>query len=166
MASSPNASESSPIWSGRITEWSIVAVVLVVLMWVFEHETRVVKGQSEKIMVWSTLATLRAAIGIDLLTRQVRPASSGLVERSPFRLLERRPASFAGDVAQRDMYLTPPGSWVFDPECGCIGYRMLYPQWLEPPQDADAIWFRIETKNGEVHLLPTSRYRWFGQSLN
>ena len=140
--------------------------MIIALMWVFERETRAVKGQSEKIMVWSTLATLRAAIGIDLLTRQVRPANAGPAQASPFRLLERQPASFAGDVAQREMYLTPPGSWVFDPDCGCVGYHLLYPQWLEPPQEADAIWFRIEVKNGDVHLSPTTRYLWFDRPLN
>ena len=149
-----------------MTEWSIVVLVLIALMWAFEHETRVVQGQSEKVMVWSTLASLRAALTIDQLTRQVRPTEAGPVEKNPFRLLERIPVNFAGEVAMRDVYRVQPGSWIFDPDCSCVGYRLLYPQWLEPAQETGAIWFRIAVTDGEVRLLPQTSYLWFGQAMN
>jgi len=81
-------------------------------------------------------------------------------------LLERIPANFAGEVVMRDVYRVQPGSWIFDPDCGCVGYRLLYPQWLEPAQETGAIWFRIAVTDGEVHLLPQSSYLWFGQAMN
>lgn len=154
------------MWSRRLTEWSIVALVIVALMWAFEHEVRVVQGHSEKIAVWSTLTALRASLQIDQLTRQVRPGSSGPVEKNPFRLLQSLPSNFAGEQAMRNAYLVNPGNWVFDPDCDCVGYRLLYPQWLTPAQEGDAIWFHIAIANGEVHLYPQTDYLWFGQPFH
>lgn len=165
MARDTSAPQSSPLWSRRLTEWSIVALVLVALMWAFEHEARVVQGQSEKIVVWSTLSALRAAVLIDQLTQHVRPTNSGPVQKNPFLLLQRLPANYAGERAMRDMYLVAPGSWVFDAGCGCVGYRLLYPQWLEPAQETGAIWFRLAVADGEVRLEPQGQYLWFGQPL-
>jgi hypothetical protein len=150
------------MWSLRLTEWGIVALVLVALMWVFEHEVRVVQGQGEKVMVWTTVAALRAALTIDILTRQVRPKNQSAQERNPFQLLQTVPSNFAGELPVREVYSLPPGSWAYDPECACVGYHLLYPQWLEPAQAGDTVWFRIDISDGAVRLIPQSHYLWFG----
>ena len=159
--------------SRRVIEWSIIAAVLIGLVWALEHEVRVVRGQGERVAVRSTLASLRAALVIDHLTAQVRPKSSAAAAASataaaknPFTLLQGVPPNYAGERAMRDIFSAPPGSWVYDAECGCIGYRLLYPQWLEPEQTADAIWLRIGGANGEPRLVPLADYRWFGYRLN
>ena len=77
MARDASAPPAPPLWSRRLTEWSILALVVAALMWAFERQARQVQAQGEKVMVWSTVAALRAALTIDLLTRQVRPAERG-----------------------------------------------------------------------------------------
>ncbi len=162
MARDPSAPQAKPLWSLRLSEWSVVALVLVALMWAFEHEARAVQGQGEKMMVWSTVSALRAALTIDMLTRQVRPAQQGAKEKNPFRLLQTLPANFAGEMAVRDVFSLPSGSWAYDPDCPCVGYHLLYPQWLEPAQHGDTVWFRIDIQDGAVRLVPLSHYLWFG----
>lgn len=159
--------------SRRLIEWSIIAAVLISLVWALEHEVRVVRGQGEKVAVRSTLNALRAALVIDQLLGQVRGAptatpapTAGRMVKNPFTLLQQVPPNFAGDLAMRNIYSVPPGSWVFDPECGCVGYRVLYPQGLEPAQEADTLWFRIGIRSGNVSLIPLAEYRWFGQRLH
>jgi hypothetical protein len=159
---------ASPLWSRRLIEWSIVVAVLIALIWVLEHQARVVQGQGEKVAIRSTLASLRAGLVIDQLMSHVRPAEAGGAAKvkNPFSLMQGVTTNFAGELAMRNIYSVPPGSWVFDPECGCVGYRLLYPQWLEPAQEAGAIWFRVGGAEGEVRLAPLAGYFWFGQRLN
>jgi hypothetical protein len=149
-----------------MTEWCTVALVLVALMWAFERQVRVVQGQGEKAMVWSTITALRSALTIDLLTRHVRPAQQGPNEKNPFHLLQYMPGTFVGERAQREALSLTPGSWVYDPECECVGYRLLYPQWLEPAQAADTIWFRVQVVDGAVRVAPLTHYLWFGLPPN
>ncbi|MEO7107620.1 MAG: hypothetical protein ABIZ09_14690 [Rhodoferax sp.] len=165
MAREPSDLPSSPLWSRRLLEWGIVALVLIGLIWAFGREVRSLQGQSEKVLVWSTLASLRTALVINQLARRVRPDDRSLVENDPFKLLERVPPNFAGEMPMRDAYVAAPGSWLFDVECRCVGYRLLYPEWLEPPQETDTIWFRIGAVNNEARLIPLAEYRWFGQRL-
>jgi hypothetical protein len=42
----------------------------------------------------------------------------------------------------------------------------MYPQWLEPAQLDDVIWFRLSTSSGEVRLVPQVPYIWLDQPLN
>lgn len=143
----------------------MVALVLVGLIWTFDHEVSVVRGESEKVMVWSTLAALRAALAIDQLTRHVRPGTPAPTDKNPFRLLQKLPANYAGERPMGDVLQVPPGSWVFDPLCVCVGYRLLYPQWLEPQPRDGAIWFGVGDVSAEFQLAPHAHYRWFGQKL-
>jgi len=156
--------------SRRVVEWSIIAVVLIGLVWALEHQMRVVRGQGERVAVRSTLGSLRAALVIDQLMAQVRAknATSGATaaSKNPFILLQGVPPNYAGELAQRDIFSVPPGSWVYDPQCGCIGYRLLYAQWLEPEQAAGAIWLRVGGATGEPRLVPMADYLWLGQRLN
>lgn len=154
--------------SRRVVEWTIIIAVLIGLVWALEHQVRVVQGQAERVAVRATLASLKAALAIDQLMGQVRPVTAGLAvaPKNPFALLQGVPPNFAGEHPLRDIYTVPPGSWVFDSECGCVGYRLLYPRWLEPVQVADAIWFRVGSVVGDARLSPLADYRWLGQSLN
>lgn len=153
--------------SRRVVEWSIVAAVLISLVWALEHQVRVVRGQGERVAVRSTLGALRAALVIEQLLGQVRAGgATAAATKNPFNLLQVVPPNYAGELVQRDIFSVPPGSWVYDPECGCVGYRLLYPQWLEPEQTADAIWLRVGGTGGEPRLVPMADYRWLGQRLN
>jgi hypothetical protein len=156
--------------SRRVVEWSIVAAVLIGLVWALEHQVRVVRGQGERVAVRSTLGSLRAALVIDQLMAhaRVKDANPGAttVPKNPFTLLQGVPPNYAGELAQRDIFSVPPGSWVFDPECRCIGYRLLYADWLEPEQTAGAIWLRVGGTTDEPRLVPMADYRWMGQRLN
>lgn len=156
--------------SRRVVEWSIVAAVLIGLVWALEHQVRVVRIQGERVAVRSTLSALRASLVIEQLMGQVRHQNkngpSASTPQNPFTLLQGVPPNYAGERAQRDIFSVPPGSWVYDPECACIGYRLLYPEGLEPEQVADAIWLRVGATAGEPRLVPMAEYRWLGQRLN
>lgn len=148
-----------------MAEWSILSLAVLVLLWFLGRQLQEVQAQSERVVVWSTLAQLRAALMLEQLSHHIRPNEKAATEKNPFRLLQTLPPTFAGDVAMRDAEAVPPGSWMHDPACGCVGYRLLHPQWLEPPQMADTVWFRITVSTGEAHLIPYAPYRWFDQPL-
>lgn len=161
--------------SRRAVEWSIVAAVLMGLVWALEYHARVVREQGERVAVRTTLNALRMALVLEHLMAQVRakdpvgtppsaaPTAPG---KNPFTLLQTVPPNYAGERAQRDIFQVPPGSWVFDPECACVGYRLLYPRGLEPAQTADAIWLHVTVDAGTPRLQPLDNYRWLGQRVH
>jgi hypothetical protein len=155
----------SPLWSRRLTEWSLVALILLGLGFAFEREIRSLQAQSERVLVWSSLASLRTALVLNRLARQARPDDAKLSVQNPFLLLQQLPPNFAGEVPMRDVYRVAPGSWVFDPECPCVGYRLLYPEWLEPAQDVGVVWFRIGSTVSGSTLTPQADYLWLGTRL-
>ena len=151
-----------------MVEWGILVVVVRVLAGVFGRQVRVVQGQAERASVQSTLGALRTAFVVDHLQQAVN-ASKSLVavpQRNPFLLLKALPANYAGEFAVLKMDALAPGSWVFDPDCGCIGYLLLYPQWLESPLDTTAVWFRIGVPPEALQITPSKAYVWQGQLLN
>lgn len=166
LARASNALLPSPLWSRRITEWSLVALVILGLIWAFEREIRSLQAQSERVFVLSTVASLRTALVLNRLTRELRPGDASLLEKNPFRLLQQIPSNYAGEMPMRDVYQVAPGSWVLDPECYCVGYRLLYPEWLDPPQVLGVIWFRVGNVQGETTLNPLLDYRWLGTGQN
>lgn len=142
-----------------------MAFVLVALMWAFDREVSVVQGEAERVVVWSTLASLRAALVIDQLTHHVRPTTGKVADKNPFRLLQSLPSNYVGEHAMRDVSLVPPGSWVFDPSCNCVGYRLLYPQWLEPVQVTGTVWFQVGEASSDFRMAPHEDYRWLGHAM-
>ena len=146
-------------------EWSILSFVVLVLLLVLGHHVREVQGQGEKVAVWSTLTQLRAALMVQQLAHHIRSKGDAPTEKNPFRLLQTLPPNYAGEMAMQEADKFQPGNWVYDPTCACVGYRLLFPQWLEPIQTADTIWFRIAVTTGEAHLVPEAKYLWFGQAL-
>ena len=148
-----------------MTEWSLVVLIVLGVGFAFMREIRTMQGQSERILVWSTFTSLRTGLVLNRLARQVRPDDSGLIEKNPFLLLQELPPNYAGEIRMRDVHSVPPSSWVFDSECNCVGYRLMYPEGLEPPQEADAIWFQVDASIGMARLVPRANYRWFNQVL-
>lgn len=151
-----------------MVEWGILVVLVVVLVGVLGRQLRVVQGQAERASVQSTLGALRTAFVIDHLQQTVNTPKSGVavLQRNPFKLLKAVPANYAGEFAVLKMDAVAPGSWVFDPVCGCIGYLLLYPQWLESPPDTTAVWFRIGAPPETLQITPLQAYVWQGQLLN
>ena len=162
MARAPAPYLQSPLWSGRLTEWSLVALVLLALGFAFEREIRSLQAQSERVFVTSTVASMRTALVLNRLARELRPDDATLVVKNPFLLLQQVPTNFAGEVPMRNIYRVAPGSWVFDPECACVGYRLMYPEWLEPAQEVGAIWFQISKTGNNQSLKPQANYVWLG----
>jgi len=157
---------ASPWQNHRLLEWALVAAVLVALIGAFERQVGVVQGQAERLTVQLTLKLLRDTLTLEQLLKATRPpvASTQPKTTNPFALLQGVP-NFAGNATKATVGTVSPGNWVFDPECGCIGYRLRYPQGLEPTQEADVIWFRVEAVNGVFRLSPQANYRWFEQVL-
>ena len=143
-----------------------MALVLLALGFAFERETRALRAQSERALVWSSMASLRTALVLNRLAQRVRPDDKSLAVQNPFLLLQQIPANFAGEVSIRDIHTVAPGSWVFDPACPCVGYRLLYPEWLEPAQEVGTIWMRITSSTqGGAGLTPQADYLWLGTRL-
>ncbi len=172
---------AAPLWRGRTLEWSILVVVLLVLIGVFGRQVRVIQGQAERSAVQASLGALRTALVVDHLAQSVnsvRPvglvsatatasSTASAPRQNPFLLLGRVPANYQGEVDVLQIDTVPPGSWVFDPVCSCIGYRPLYPQWLEQPADASALWFRVDAVKGSAprQISALEQYVWQGIAL-
>lgn len=159
---------TAPLWSGRVLEWGMVVLVLLTLMGVFERHVQGVQSQGEFAAVKSTLGALRTALVLDFLQQTVHTASPNVVaqQRNPFLLLKAVPANYAGEFGALHMETVAPGSWVFDPNCGCIGYLPMYPQGLESPAPTPVIWFKVGGAPGPLQMTAMDTYLWQGQVLN
>lgn len=151
-----------------MVEWSILLLVVLVLMGVFGRQVRVVQGQGELAAIKSTLAALRMALVIDHLQQSVQTPGAGVAaqQRNPFLLLKGLPANYAGEVGLQQIDAVAPGSWVFDADCGCIGYRPLYPQWLESPVNTQAVWFKVGAASGPAQITAMQVFVWQGQVVD
>lgn len=160
----------------RIAEWSLLTLVLVVLLSVFGHQVRAVQVQAERAAVQSTVGALRTALVLRHVTAQLAgnavvaqpmaPTEPNTAQVSnPFLLLKALPGNFAGSFAMEHADAMPLGAWAFDADCGCVGYRLLYPDALEQPEGAQAVWFRIDNSSVVLQMVPVARYVWQGQVL-
>ncbi len=137
-------------------------MLVVVLIWVFERQTRVVRGQAEHVAARSTLNALR--LSLTIVQRTPTGASRmPALPFNPFTLFQVVPGNFAGERAKSDTDDLPPGSWVYDPDCGCVGYRLMFPEWLESSEGS--IWFRMDSSADGVQLVPLAEYVWLGQRI-
>jgi hypothetical protein len=162
----------------RLAEWSLVTLVLVALISVFGHQVRAVQIQAERAAVQSTVGTLRTALVLSHVMAQLDAATAdGLHRRggallpagsapNPFLLLKDMPPNFAGSFAMEHADTMPLGAWAFDADCGCVGYRLLYPDALEVPEGAQAVWFRVEKMGAVFQMVPLTPYVWQGQVVN
>lgn len=149
-------------------EWSLLAGVIVVLVVVFGREVRLVQAQGEVAAIRSTLGALRTALVIDHLQKSVASPDAALASpaTNPFELLPRRPANYLGEMTAEQLRAGQPGSWVFDPGCGCVGYLPLYVQGFESPSGDTLVWFRLTGAPGPLQLTAKESYIWQGSVLD
>jgi len=161
MAHSANARLQS-LSLRRPIEWLLMAVLIMVLLAVFMRYVRQVQGQSELAAIKSTVGTLRTALVIDHLRRQVLPtnAQTAPPTRNPFELVKQKPGNYFGVVSQTQSASVPPGSWVFVDSCACVGYLPLDGLWLDSPSSDPLIWFDVTGAPGVLQLVPKERYLW------
>lgn len=153
--------------SGRMVEWGILALVVLVFVGVFGHHVRVVQGHGERASVMSTLGALRTALVVAHLQSQLQKAQPALsVRPNPFLALDAPPPNYAGEKSVLESLDSAPGSWVYDPQCACIGYLPLNPQWLDAPPEAAALWFKVKSGTGAPELVPMDHYIWQGLELH
>ena len=157
-----------PWQNRRAVEWSLLVLVILVLMAAFAHQLRVVQAQGELAAIKTTLGALRTALVIDHL--QAATTSKGqlveIAQRNPFLLLDHVPGNYVGAMAGSNADTLPPGNWVFDAYCNCIGYGPMYPFALTEGGGAPTLWFRISAPPGPLQISPVQAYRWQGELLN
>ena len=141
---------------------------ILVLSLVFAHHVRVVQGQGELAAVKSTLGALRTTLVIDHLQRNVRPDHSfvATTRHNPFELLQHRPPNYLGEMNRESAAQAPPGSWVFDVDCVCVGYRPLDGQWFESPSGERIAQFLVSGAPGPLQLSAREAYIWRGEAMN
>jgi len=123
-----------------------------------------VQAQIEQAAIKTNLGGLRTAFAIDYVTQQVADPR-GARQINPFLLLHRQPANYMGEMPAAKAAELPPGSWLFDPACACIGYRPLYPEWLVSPSGSRILWFEVGGAPGPLQLKPRETYVWKGEVL-
>jgi hypothetical protein len=161
-----------PLWQGRLAEWGVLMMVVLVLAFALARELRHMRGQAELAQLKSTLGALRTALVIAHLQSALPRQTGGLsgsvanVQRNPFAVLQQFPASYAGEGGPEVLSQLPGGSWVFDPRCVCIGYQPMEPDWLDSPREATALWFRVSAPPGPLQLSAEQHYVWMGQALD
>jgi hypothetical protein len=146
-----------------VVEWGLTVLVILVMTGVFGRQFRTVQGQGELAALKTTLGALRTALVIDHLKNTVDGQTRAPVQRNPFLLLDHVPSNYFGTLASLKGQPLPPGNWVFDGYCNCIGYEPLYPQSLENPGDAPTVWFRISAPPGPLQITPVQEYMWQGE---
>jgi hypothetical protein len=155
-------------WGGRMVEWGILALVILVFAGVFGQQLREVQARAELAVIQSTLGALRTALVVEHIKHTVagNTKSVAVPQRNPFLLLDTVPVNYAGEHAVLQSEAVTPGSWVFDPACSCVGYVLLHPQWLESPPNLPALWFSVAGSSAPLSIHATQTYRWQGQVVN
>ena len=149
--------------SGRMVEWGILALVVLVFVGVFGHYARLVQGQGERAAVLTTLGAVRTAMVVAHLQHRLPSHKfAPLAPLNPFLTLDPPPANYAGEKSVLEALKASPGSWIYDPQCACIGYVPLNPDWLEAPSDAAVLWFKVKAGSGAPELVSMDRYVWQG----
>lgn len=151
-----------------LMEWGLMLGLLLVVAGWFMFQVRQVQGQAELSAVVGTVGSLRTALALD----QIQQAAQGepltaaqAVRRNPFTLLGRVPYNYRGQMARGEAYVQVPGSWVYDPECACVGYLPQGQGWLQSPLDDAMLWLQVSPPPDTQLLRFRERYRWQGQAV-
>ena len=147
-----------------MVEWGVLAVLVIVLLGFLGHHVRTIQGQAERAGVVATLGALRTALVIDHLQR-VATQTTGVSPSSnanPFLLLQSLPLNYRGEVTLTQALEAPPGSWVFDPQCRCVGYLPLDTAWHSVSEGVSILWFRVGEGPGVRGLTAQAHYAWQG----
>ncbi len=159
----------APLPSGRrLTEWALMALLLLGLTLSFVRYSQNVRGQAELAALKTTLGSLRTALVVEHLRRQVAAHEGAALPSpgNPFTLLESPPANYVGVVNRAQSRSVANGAWLFAPDCPCVGYRPLDDQWLDSPVDDPLIWFAVTGSPGVLQLVAEEKYRWRNESLD
>jgi len=157
-----------PWLTRRSAEWSLLAVVILVLMGVFGQQIRAVQAQAELAAIKTTLGALRTALVIDHMQAAAIHKAKAVAspQRNPFLLLDHTPGNYAGVLDGIKADAVPAGNWVFDAYCHCIGYAPMYPYALETGGDDGMLWFRVSAPPGPLTIAPLHTYRWRGEVID
>jgi hypothetical protein len=153
----------------RMVEWSVVVALILALVVAFMYQVRVVQRQAELAAVRTTLGALRTALVFQHLQQQAQLKGQAVatVQRNPFKLLQRDPANYVGEVDAEQMVSVPPGSWVFDAQCVCVGYLPQDATEFASPSAEAMAWYRVEgTSTSPLQITPMEAYRWQGEVMN
>ena len=150
-----------------MVEWGILAVLVMVFLGVFGHYARRIQGQSERAAVLSTLGALRTALVIDHVQRAAKHASTepSRTPSNPFLVLNTAPVNYAGEMSVVQSLAAPPGRWVYDPQCVCIGYLPMDSDWHSTMPDASILWFKVTEGQGPRELIAMAPYTWQGLAM-
>ena len=168
MATTVSAAPSVRSWAhvpgGRMVEWGILAVLVLVFVGVFGHYVRVIQGQGERAAVMSTLGALRTALVIDHVQRAATSPVGGLAAQTlnPFLVLQNPPINYSGEMSVAQSLAAPAGRWVYDPQCVCVGYFPLDAGWHDTASAASVLWFRVGAGPGPRELTALAPYVWRG----
>jgi len=152
-------------------EWLTLALLVLILMGVFVRYAREVRAQSELAAIRSTVGALRTALVVEHLRQQVAGAATPAPPTSalavnPFELVDKLPAGYLGALRQGDAGRAPAGSWVYAPDCPCVGYRPLDPVWLEGTSSDGWVWLAMTRNEAVLQLHTKENYRWRGEKVD
>lgn len=168
MVANARQAGNAPYLNVRLAEWSLVAILIIGLVWVFLHQVRVVQRQAELAAVRTTLGALRAAMALQHLRQRVAQTSQSepALQRNPFEWLQRRPANYAGVMHSAELAGVPPGTWVFEVACGCVGYLPADATEFDSPSGETMAWYSVDDSSGPLQLTAKEAYFWQGQAMN
>jgi hypothetical protein len=151
-----------------MVEWSIVALVIVLLVLVFSQRMRVLQGQAELAAVRTTLGALRTSLVLEHLRKSaaLEDTSAELAQHNPFELLQHYPGNYFGEMSAKQAQTMPAGGWVFDPDCVCVGYLPIWGEWFDSPSGELMAWYRVRAESGPLQLVAREKYLWQGEVLN
>ncbi len=154
--------------SRRVVEWGLMSAVVLVLVLTFLGQARVVQGQAELAAIRTTVGTLRTAFVLRYLHDKAAGTHSSvaMAQRNPFNLLQSHPANYRGEMTGEQAVGTAPGSWWYDPGCACVEYVPMHPQWLDSPDGATSVRYRVTTASGPAQLVAMQAYRWQDKALD
>ena len=157
-----------PFRTRRMVEWTILALVVLLLVLVFARQMRIVQGQAELSAIKTTLGALRTAFVLDHLHKKVAGGATPApaAQPNPFELLARYPENYLGVMSREQAEAAPAAGWVFDPDCVCVGYLPIWPDWLDSPSGDVMAWYRIGGAPGPLQLTAKEVYVWQGEVLN
>ena len=150
-------------WASRPFEWAVVVAVVLAAVTAVNHQYQELQGQAEYAAIQSVLGSMRTAMVLqylqDAADKKTPSNAAAAVVSNPITLLQPLPV-YAGIVRMGDQAQVQPGNWMFDADCGCIGYRPLNPDWLAPYQDFPSLWFKLRSTQGVPELVAMHSYFW------
>lgn len=168
MSTARLGSDWSAFWNRQVAQWAIVLGLVLVVLVVLARKAQEVQALAEMTAVRESVTALRTTLVIAFLHQQVRGEhAAGSTDPNPFLQLERLPSNYTGLRAMEDGVLATPGSWYYDPVCNCIGYRLMFPQWLSQPGGGETMGWHVERDaSGMRTLRAFAPYRWFSQPIS